>query len=130
MDITAQFFGYMALMLVQQALPLPSCSVANHRRQTWEKVGVTAIKAAGFSMMLTFSRHRNTVFLCWGRSIFRKNIGRRPTSSSPKCSSHEEEESGTGNSRGGVYDGDSNCNIYVQRRNVATGKLYGIRIYG
>jgi lipopolysaccharide export system permease protein len=30
---------------------------------------------------------------------------------------------------GVFYDGIPNCNIYVQKKNIKTGKLYGIMIY-
>ena len=132
MDIMAQFFWYMGLMLVPQALPL---AILLASLMTFGNLGesseLTAIKAAGISLMQAFrSLIVITVFIMLGSFYFQNNIG--PNSSlklgqlllSMKQKSPELEIP-----EGIFYDGIPNCNLYVQKKDLKTGKLYGIMIY-
>ncbi|MBO1363392.1 LptF/LptG family permease [Prevotella sp. A2931] len=131
-DIMAQFFWYMGLMLVPQALPL---AILLSSLITFGNLGesseLTAIKAAGISLMQTF---RSLIIIssviCLGSFYFQNHIG--PESNiklaqlllSMKQKSPELEIP-----EGIFYDGIPNSNIYVQKKNINTGKLYGIMIY-
>lgn len=132
MDIMAQFFGYMALMLVPQALPL---AILLSSLITFGNLGesseLTAIKAAGISLMQTFrSLIVITVVICLGSFYFQNNIG--PTANfklTQLLISMRQKSPELEIPEGVFYDGIPNSNIYVQKKNVATGKLYGIMIY-
>lgn len=132
LDIMAQFFWYMALMMVPQALPL---AILLSSLITFGNLGesseLTAIKAAGISLMQSFrSLIVITSLICVVSFVFQNNIG--PTANmklaqlflSMKQKSPELEIP-----EGVFYDGIPNCNIYVQKKNLKTGKLYGIMVY-
>ena len=132
LDIMAQFFWYMALMMVPQALPL---AILLSSLITFGNLGesseLTAIKAAGISLMQSFrSLIVITSLICVTSFVFQNNIG--PTANmklaqlflSMKQKSPELEIP-----EGVFYDGIPNCNIYVQKKNLKTGKLYGIMVY-
>ena len=80
MEILAQFFGYMALMLVPQALPLAillSSLIAYGN--LGESSELTAIKAAGISLIQSFrALIVISVIIAIGSFYFQNNIG--PTS--------------------------------------------------
>lgn len=131
-DIMAQFFWYMGLMMVPQALPL---AILLASLMTFGNLGesseLTAIKAAGISLMQAFrSLIVITIFIMFGSFYFQNNVG--PDSNfkltqlliSMKQKSPELEIP-----EGIFYDGIPNCNLYVQKKNLKTGKLYGIMIY-
>ena len=131
-DIMAQFFWYMGLMMVPQALPL---AILLASLMTFGNLGesseLTAIKAAGISLMQAFrSLIIITIFIMFGSFYFQNNVG--PDSNfkltqlliSMKQKSPELEIP-----EGIFYDGIPNCNLYVQKKNLKTGKLYGIMIY-
>ncbi len=132
MDVMAQFFWYMGLMLVPQALPL---AILLSSLMTFGNLGesseLTAIKAAGISLMQAFrSLIFITVIIMFGSFYFQNKIG--PDSNqkmgqlllSMKQKSPELEIP-----EGIFYDGIPNCNLYVQKKDLKTGKLYGIMIY-
>ena len=132
MEILAQFFWYMGLMLVPQAMPL---AILLSSLITFGNLGesseLTAIKAAGISLIQSF---RSLIFLTVVISAisfyFQNNIG--PTANmkigqlliSMKQKSPELEIP-----EGIFYDGIPNSNLYVQRKDVKTGMLYGVMIY-
>lgn len=132
MEILAQFFWYMGLMLVPQAMPL---AILLSSLITFGNLGesseLTAIKAAGISLIQSF---RSLIFLTLVISAisfyFQNNIG--PTANmkigqlliSMKQKSPELEIP-----EGIFYDGIPNSNLYVQRKDVKTGMLYGVMIY-
>lgn len=132
LDILAQFFWYMALMLVPQALPL---AILLSSLITFGNLGesseLTAIKSAGISLLQSF---RSLIFITVLISVcsfyFQNNIGPQANFKltqlliSMKQKSPEVEIP-----KGVFYDGIPNCNIYVQKKNVQTGKLYGLMIY-
>ena len=131
-EVMAQFFWYMGLMLVPQALPL---AILLSSLITFGNLGesseLTAIKAAGISLMQAFrSLIIITVLVMVSSFYFQNNIG--PSSNmklaqlliSMKQKSPELEIP-----EGIFYDGIPNCNLYVQKKDLKTGKLYGIMIY-
>ena len=132
MDVMAQFFWYMGLMLVPQALPL---AILLSSLMTFGNLGesteLTAIKAAGISLMQAFrSLIVITIIIMFGSFYFQNNG--KPKSNmklaqlliSMKQKSPELEIP-----EGIFYDGIPNCNLYVQKKDLKTGKLYGIMIY-
>ena len=132
LDIMAQFFWYMGLMLLPQALPLAillsSLIVFGNLGESSE---LTAIKAAGISLMQAFRPLIVLVILISGISYyFQDKIG--PQSNlhlhqlliSMKQKSPELEIP-----EGIFYDGIPGSNIYVQKKDLNTGMLYGIMIY-
>ena len=77
MDVMAQFFWYMGLMLVPQALPL---AILLSSLMTFGNLGesseLTAIKAAGISLMQAFrSLIVITVIIMFGSFYFQNNVG-------------------------------------------------------
>ena len=132
LDIMAQFFGYMALMLVPQALPL---AILLSSLITFGNLGesseLTAIKSAGVSLLQSFRSLVVIVFLITIASFFfqnnvgpnaQKHIAQLLVSMKQKSPELEIPE-------GVFYDGIPQTNIYVQRKDMETGKLYGIMIY-
>ena len=132
MEVLVQFFGYMALMFVPQALPLAIllASLISFGN-LGESSELTAIKAAGISLMKAF---RPLIFVTFLISImsfyFQNNVGPKANEKlaqllvSMKQKSPELEIP-----EGRFYDGIPNCNIYVQKKDMETGMLYGIMIY-
>ena len=132
MEILAQFFWYMVLMLVPQAMPL---AILLSSLITFGNLGesseLTAIKAAGISLIQSFRSLIVLVVVISAISFyFQNNIG--PTANmkigqlliSMKQKSPELEIP-----EGIFYDGIPNSNLYVQRKDVKTGMLYGVMIY-
>ena len=132
LDILAQFFWYMSLMLLPQALPLAILlSALIVFGNLGESSELTAIKAAGISLMQAFRPLIVIVMIVAGISYyFQDRIG--PQSNlhlhqlliSMKQKSPELEIP-----EGIFYDGIPGSNIYVQKKDLNTGMLYGIMIY-
>ena len=132
LEVMAQFFWYMGLMLMPQAFPL---AILLSSLITFGNLGesseLTAIKAAGISLMQTF---RPLIFIVLLISLtsyyFQDVVGPRANLSfyqlllSVKHKSPELEIP-----EGIFYDGLPGSNIYVQKKNLETGMLYGIMIY-
>ena len=132
MEVLAQFFWYMSLMLVPQAFPL---AILLSALITFGNLGesseLTAIKAAGISLLQAFrSLIAITLFITCVSFYFQDVVA--PSSNkqfaqllmSMKQKSPELEIP-----EGVFYDGIPNCNLYVQKKDLETGKLYGIMIY-
>lgn len=132
MDIMAQFFGYMALMLVPQALPL---AILLSSLITFGNLGesceLTAIKASGISLMQSFrSLIFITVLIMIGAFYFENNIGPHANMRITQLLLSMKQKSPELEIPEGIfYDGIPNCNLYVQQKDMKTGKLYGIMIY-
>ena len=132
LDILAQFFWYMGLMLLPQALPLAillSSLIAFGNMG--ESSELTAIKAAGISLMQAFRPLIVIVVMIAGVSYyFQDVVGPKANLSfyqlliSMKQKSPELEIP-----EGIFYDGIPGSNIYVQKKDLTTGMLYGIMIY-
>ena len=132
LEVMAQFFWYMGLMLMPQAFPL---AILLSSLITFGNLGesseLTAIKAAGISLMQAFRSLIVIVLIISGISFyFQDVIGPNANKSfyqlllSMKQKSPELEIP-----EGVFYDGIPNSNIYVQRKDIKTGKLYGLMIY-
>ena len=132
LEIMAQFFWYMGLMLMPQAFPLAillSSLIAFGN--LGESSELTAIKAAGISLMQTFRPLIVIILLISCISYyFQDVIGPKANLSfyqllvSVKHKSPELEIP-----EGVFYDGLPGSNIYVQKKDLTTGMLYGIMIY-
>jgi len=132
LEVLGQFFWYMALMMVPQALPL---AILLSSLITFGNLGenceLTAIKAAGISLLQSF---RSLIFICvlitLASLYFSDTVGPRANLKitqlllSMKQTSPELEIP-----EGIFYDGIPNSNIYVQKKDLQTGKLYSIMIY-
>ena len=132
LEIMAQFFWYMGLMLMPQAFPLAillsSLIVFGNLGESSE---LTAIKAAGISLLQASRSLIVIVFMIAGISFyFQDVVGPNADKSfyqlllSVKQKSPEVEIP-----EGVFYDGIPNANLYVQKKNLQTGMLYGIMIY-
>ena len=132
LEVMAQFFWYMGLMLMPQAFPL---AILLSSLITFGNLGesseLTAIKAAGISLMQTFRPLILIVIIISCISYyFQDVIGPKANLSfyqmllSVKHKSPELDIP-----EGTFYDGLPGSNIYVQKKNMETGMLYGIMIY-
>ncbi|MCR4959518.1 MAG: LptF/LptG family permease [Prevotella sp.] len=132
MDVLALFFWYMALMLMPQAFPL---AILLSSLITYGNLGesseLTAIKAAGISLLQSMRSIIIIVILVTGVSIYfqekigpdaNKNLTQLLVSMKQKSPELEIPE-------GVFYDGIPNTNLYVQKKDLTTGKLYGMMIY-
>jgi lipopolysaccharide export system permease protein len=132
MDVLAQFFYYMALMLMPQALPL---AILLSSLITYGNLGesseLTAIKAAGISLMQSFRSLTVTViFISIGSFYFQNVVGPNANRSfGTLLLSMKQKNPELEIPEGIFYDGIPNCNLYVQKKNMETGMLYGIMIY-
>ena len=132
MEILAQFFWYMSLMLVPQALPLAillaSLITFGNLGETSE---LTAIKAAGISLMKTFrSLIVISIFISFGSFIFQNDVAPKANMKMAQLLISMRQKSPELEIPEGVfYDGIPNCNFYVQKKDMETGKLYGIMVY-
>ena len=132
MEVLAQFFWYMSLMLVPQALPL---AILLSSLITFGNLGesseLTAIKAAGISLMQAFRSLIVITLIISGVSFYFQNVvGPNANMQFAQLLMSMKQKSPELEIPEGVfYDGIPNCNLYVQKKNVETGKLYGIMIY-
>ena len=132
MDVLAQFFWYMALMLMPQAFPL---AILLSSLITYGNLGesseLTAIKAAGISLLQSMRSIIVIVILVTGVSIFfQEKIGPDANKKMAQLLISMKQKSPELEIPEGIfYDGLPQCNLYVQRKDMETGKLYGIMIY-
>ena len=132
LEVMAQFMWYMALMLVPQALPL---AILLSSLITFGNLGesseLTAIKAAGISLVQTFrSLIVVSMLVCLGSFYFQNEVGPNAyLKISQLLISMKQKSPELEIPEGVFYDGIPNSNIYVQKKNLQTGKLYGIMIY-
>ena len=132
LDVLAQFFWYMALMMVPQALPL---AILLSSLITYGNLGesseLTAIKSAGISLLQSMRSLIIIVLMIAGLSIYfqekigpdaNKNLAQLLVSMKQKSPELEIPE-------GVFYDGIPNTNLYVQKKDMNTGMLYGMMIY-
>ena len=132
LEVLGKFFWYMGLMLVPQALPLAVLlSSLITMGNLGESSELTAIKAAGISLLKSLRGLILFVILIATASFFfqndigpQSNVNLRQLLLSMKQKSPEleiPEEI--------FYSGIPNCNLYVQKKDLDTGILYGIMIY-
>lgn len=131
-EVLAQFFWYMGLILVPQALPLAILlSSLISFGNLGESSELTAIKAAGISLIQSFrSLIVITVLVAFGSFYFQNNIGPEAQKNLMQLMISMKQKSPELEIPEGIfYDGIPQSNIYVQKKNIETGKLYGIMIY-
>ena len=132
MEILAQFFWYMGLMLMPQAFPL---AILLSSLITFGNLGesseLTAIKAAGISLMQAFRSLIVIVIFISGMSFYFQNVVGPDANKSfgQLLLSMKQTNPELEIPEGIFYDGIPNCNLYVQKKDMTTGKLYGITIY-
>ena len=132
MEVLAQFFWYMGLMLMPQAFPLAillSSLIAFGN--LGESSELTAIKAAGISLMQSM---RSLIIIVIAISCisfyFQEVIGPRAFISFQQLLlSMKQKNPEVEIPEGIFYDGIPNSNLYVQKKDLNTGMLYGIMIY-
>ena len=132
LEVMAQFFLYMGLMLVPQALPL---AILLSSLITFGNLGesseLTAIKSAGVSLMQAFrSLIFITILITLGSFYFQNVIG--PNANKELATlmlSMKQKNPELEIPEGIFYDGIPNTNLYVQKKDMETGMLYGIMIY-
>lgn len=132
LDIMAHFVWYMCLMLIPQALPLAillSSLIAFGN--LGESSELTAIKASGVSLMQAFRPLIVIVLMISAVSFYFQNIIAPNANKSfaallisTKLKNPELEIP-----EGIFYSGIPNCNIYVEKKDMQKGMLYGIMIY-
>lgn len=132
MEVMAQFFWYMGLFLVPQALPL---AILLSSLITFGNLGesseLTAIKSAGISTMRTFrSLIVISVVVCFCSFYFQNYVGPNANMKMAQLMiSMSQKNPELEIPEGIFYDGIPNSNLYVQKKDLKTGKLYGIMIY-
>ena len=131
-EVLAQFLWWMGLMMVPQALPL---AILLSSLITFGNLGesseLTAIKSAGISLTRTFSSLVVlSCFISVTSFVFQNNIGPYSTIKlSQLLVSMKQKNPELEIPEGVFYDGIPNSNIYVQKKDVKSGKFYGIMIY-
>lgn len=132
LDILAKFYWYMAITLVQQALPL---SILLTSLITFGNMGesfeLLAMKAAGIPLIRIMRPLALFTLFATGASFYFQN------DASPKAQielrtllfSMKEQSPAVEIPEGVFYNGVPNINIFVQRKNTETGMLYQTIIY-
>ena len=132
LEVMAQFFWYMGLMLMPQAFPL---AILLSSLITFGNLGesseLTAIKAAGISLMQAFRSLIIIAVLMAGISFYFQNVvGPKANQDFYRLLLGMKQKSPELEIPEGVfYDGIPGSNIYVQKKDLKTGMLYGIMIY-
>ena len=132
MEVLVQFFWYMGLMLMPQAFPL---AILLSALITFGNLGesseLTAIKAAGISLMQAFRSLIVITLLITIGSFFFQNVVTPSAnmSFSQLLISMKQKSPELEIPEGIFYDGIPHCNLYVQKKDMETGKLYGVMIY-
>ncbi|MBP3776106.1 MAG: LptF/LptG family permease [Prevotella sp.] len=132
LEVMAQFFWYMGLMLMPQAFPLAillSSLIAFGN--LGESSELTAIKAAGISLLQAMRSLIAIVLVISCISFyFQEVIGPKSFISFRQLLlSMQQKNPEVEIPEGIFYDGISGSNIYVQKKDMNTGMLYGIMIY-
>lgn len=132
LEVLAQFFWYMGLMLMPQAFPLAillSSLIAFGN--LGESSELTAIKAAGISLMQSMRSLIVIVTLIACASFyFQEVIGPKAFVSFRQLLISMKQKSPEVEIPEGIfYDGIPGSNLYVQQKDMQTGMLYGIMIY-
>ena len=132
LDVLGEFFWYMSLMMVPEALPL---AVLLSSLITFGNLGesseLTAIKAAGISLIKSFRGVMAfTLFIALISFYFQNSIG-------PDAKKHfdqllismKQKSPELEIPEGIFYNGIPDTNLYVEKRDLKTGHLYNIMIY-
>ena len=132
MEVLAQFFWYMGLMLMPQAFPLAillSSLIAFGN--LGESSELTAIKAAGISLMQAMrSLIVITIAIACISFFFQEVVGPRAfVSFQQLLLSMKQKNPEVEIPEGIFYDGIPGSNLYVAKKDMDKGMLYGIMIY-
>ena len=132
LEVMAQFLWYMGLMLMPQAFPLAillSSLIAFGN--LGESSELTAIKSAGISLLQAFrSLIVISVLMCFISFYFQNVVGPMANRSFYQLLLGMKQKSPELEIPEGVfYGGIPGSNIYVQKKDLNTGMLYGIMIY-
>lgn len=132
LDVLGEFFWYMSLMMVPEALPL---AVLLSSLITFGNLGesseLTAIKAASISLIKSFRGViAFTLFIALISFYFQNSIG-------PDAKKHfdqllismKQKSPELEIPEGIFYNGIPDTNLYVEKRDLKTGHLYNIMIY-
>ena len=132
MDVLAQFFWYMGIMLMPQAFPL---AILLSSLITFGNLGesseLTAIKAAGISLRQAMrSLTVITIAIACISFYFQEVIGPKAfVSFQQLLISMQQKNPEVEIPEGIFYDGIPGSNLYVQKKDLERGVLYGIMIY-
>ena len=132
LDVLAQFFWYMGIMLMPQAFPLAillSSLIAFGN--LGESSELTAIKSAGISLLQAM---RSLIVITIGIALmsfyFQEVIGPKAFVSFRQLLIAMKQKNPEVEIPEGIfYDGIPGSNLYVQKKDVGRGMLYGIMIY-
>lgn len=132
MEVLGQFFWYMSLMMVPQALPLAillSSLIAYGN--LGESSELTAIKSAGISLIQSFRGLIMISVIIAGASFyFQNNIGPMAQKNMAQLLISMRHKSPELEIPEGVfYDGIPQTNLYVERKDMKSGHLYNIMVY-
>ncbi|MCR5076743.1 MAG: LptF/LptG family permease [Prevotella sp.] len=132
LEVLGQFFWYMSLMMVPQALPLAILlSSLISYGNLGESSELTAIKSAGISLIQSFRGLIVISFLvALGSFFFQNNVG-------PSAQKHiaqllismKQKSPELEIPEGIFYDGIPQTNLYVEKKDLKTGHLYNIMVY-
>jgi lipopolysaccharide export system permease protein len=131
-DVLAQFFWYMGIMLMPQAFPL---AILLSSLITFGNLGesseLTAIKAAGISLRQAMrSLTVITITIACISFYFQEVIGPKAfVSFQQLLISMQQKNPEVEIPEGIFYDGIPGSNLYVQKKDLERGVLYGIMIY-
>ena len=132
LDVLGEFFWYMSLMMVPEALPL---AVLLSSLITFGNLGesseLTAIKAAGISLIKAFRGVIIfTFFIALVSFYFQDTIGPNAKKHfNQLLNSMKQKNPELEIPEGVFYDGIPDTNLYVEKRDLKTGRLYNIMIY-
>lgn len=132
MDVLAEFFWYMALIMVPQALPL---AILLSSLITYGNLGesseLTAIKAAGVSLIQSFKGLIVvSVIIAFGSFYFQNEVAPHAQMKLAQLMISMKQKSPELEIPEGVfYNGIPQTNLYVEKKDLTTGKLYNIMIY-
>ena len=132
MDVLIQFFWYMGIMLMPQAFPL---AILLSSLITFGNLGesseLTAIKAAGISLRQAMrSLTAITITIACISFYFQEVIGPKAFISFQQLLiSMQQKNPEVELPEGIFYDGIPGSNLYVQKKDLERGVLYGIMIY-
>jgi len=132
LDVLGQFFWYMGLMLMPQAFPL---AILLSSLITFGNLGesseLTAIKAAGISLMKSMRSLIVATILIAGVSYyFQDVIGPQANKQFAQLLLSMKQKSPELEIPEGIfYDGLPGTNLYVEHKDMNTGKLYDVIIY-
>ncbi len=132
LDVLGEFFWYMSLMMVPEALPL---AVLLSSLITFGNLGesseLTAIKAAGISLIKAFRGVIIfTFFIALVSFYFQDTIGPNAKKHfNQLLNSMKQKNPELEIPEGVFYDGIPDTNLYVEKRDLKTGRFYNIMIY-